>query len=183
MKPKVPTNPAGQDFYVWVLDFTGITIGACNPRLAAATNKVTAKHYPERLGYTVVVNAPWIFNATWVAIKAFADAKTVSKFLFVKQHNMEEIFREKFPDDLTDWLMTEIKVRFPFIHSFILSSSSSFFSFLLFLSRQRNTSQKYISRSGWPCWAQVQPNSFDDLLRSSLGFLTCGAVDRNILKI
>jgi len=107
----VPTNPKGQDFYVWVLDFTGITMGSCNPRLAAATNKVTSKHYPERMGYTIVVNAPWIFNATWAAIKVFADPDTVSKFIFVKQSNMEEKFREKFPDDLTDWLVTEIKLN------------------------------------------------------------------------
>ena len=66
----VPTNPKGQDFYVWVLDFTGITMGSCNPSLAAATNKVTSRHYPERLGYTIVVNAPWIFNATWAGRKS-----------------------------------------------------------------------------------------------------------------
>ncbi len=60
------------------------TMGACNPRLAAATNRIMSRHYPERLGYALILNAPWIFNATWVAMKAFMDTETSAKVGFVK---------------------------------------------------------------------------------------------------
>lgn len=60
------------------------TMGSCNPRLARATNKIMARHYPERLGYALIISAPWLFNATWTAMKTFLDPDTVSKIRFVK---------------------------------------------------------------------------------------------------
>lgn len=43
-----------------------------------------ARHYPERLGYALIISAPWLFNATWTAMKTFVDPVTVAKVRFVK---------------------------------------------------------------------------------------------------
>lgn len=59
-------------------------MGSVNPRLAYATNKVMSQHYPERLGYVLLVNTPWLFSATWTACKTFMDSETVAKIIFVK---------------------------------------------------------------------------------------------------
>lgn len=59
-------------------------MGSCYPRLARATNKIMSHHYPERLGYALIISAPWLFNATWTAMKSFLDPDTVSKIRFVK---------------------------------------------------------------------------------------------------
>lgn len=107
----VPSLIPGTETYVWVLDFTGITMGSCNPRLAAATNRIMSRHYPERLGYALMINAPWIFNATWVAMKTFVDAKTVAKITFVKDSELRTVLHERFTDELADWMEEEITIN------------------------------------------------------------------------
>lgn len=100
----------GATDYVWILDMTGITMGSCNPKLAYATQKLFSGCYPERLGYAIIINHPWIFNATWVALKSFMDKKTCSKIFFATD-NMESVFNEKFPPDLASWLLEEIRLN------------------------------------------------------------------------
>jgi hypothetical protein len=39
-------------------------------------------HYPERLEASVVMNAPWIFNASWKVIQPWIDPRTVAKITF-----------------------------------------------------------------------------------------------------
>jgi hypothetical protein len=116
------------------------TMGSCNPRLAAATNRVMSRHYPERLGYALLLNAPWIFNATWIAMKGFLDAATVAKITFVKvvfycqcynfefkvckvicilsipsltkkDSEMDNVFGERFPEELATWVSEEVRIN------------------------------------------------------------------------
>eukprot|EP00045_Choanoeca_perplexa_P003240 m.29468 g.29468 ORF g.29468 m.29468 type:complete len:443 (+) comp11944_c0_seq2:103-1431(+) len=107
----VSSRTKGASTYVWVLDFTGISVSSCNPRLAAATTRIMARHYPERLGYALIVNAPWIFSSTWAAMKTFMDPVTVSKVHFVKSSQLQQDFRSRMPAELADWLTDEIKIN------------------------------------------------------------------------
>eukprot|EP00911_Craspedida_sp_UC1_P000349 UC1_evm1s269 len=107
----VPSCKQDASTYVWVLDFTGITMGSCNPRLALATNKLMANHYPERLGYVLLVNAPWLFNATWAAVKLAMDADTVAKIIFVKDSQLHDTLHERFPPELAEWTEKEIELN------------------------------------------------------------------------
>ena len=42
--------------------------------------QIDQDYYPENLGATLVVHAPWSFTAAWAVVKPFLDAKTAAKF-------------------------------------------------------------------------------------------------------
>ena len=42
--------------------------------------QIDQDYYPENLGVTLVVAAPWSFTAAWSVVKVFLDAKTAAKF-------------------------------------------------------------------------------------------------------
>lgn len=42
--------------------------------------QIDQDYYPENLGVTLVVHAPWSFTAAWAVVKPFLDAKTAAKF-------------------------------------------------------------------------------------------------------
>eukprot|EP00735_Rhodelphis_limneticus_P006238 TRINITY_DN18619_c0_g1::TRINITY_DN18619_c0_g1_i1::g.1072::m.1072 TRINITY_DN18619_c0_g1::TRINITY_DN18619_c0_g1_i1::g.1072 ORF type:complete len:375 (+),score=40.74,sp/Q55CU8/RSC5_DICDI/25.74/5e-19,CRAL_TRIO/PF00650.15/3.5e-27,CRAL_TRIO_N/PF03765.10/6.5e-05,CRAL_TRIO_N/PF03765.10/4.7e+03,CRAL_TRIO_2/PF13716.1/1.6e+03,CRAL_TRIO_2/PF13716.1/0.024,Metal_resist/PF13801.1/0.019,Zip/PF02535.17/9.5 TRINITY_DN18619_c0_g1_i1:66-1127(+) len=94
--------------WVWILDFTGFGLRACNPQLAKATNDVLANHYPERLGMLLAVNPPSVFHYFWKAISRFIDPKTGGKIRFLHGAKTEDL-AEIFDTELTQWLMKEIK--------------------------------------------------------------------------
>ena len=58
------------------------------------------QYYPESLGKTYIINAPWIFPALWKLIRGMLDPVTTEK-IHVLGHNYQEVLRERFdPNDL-----------------------------------------------------------------------------------
>ena len=42
--------------------------------------QIDQDYYPENLGVTLVVDAPWSFTTAWSVVKMFLDTKTAAKF-------------------------------------------------------------------------------------------------------
>lgn len=57
-----------------------------------------SKHYPERLGVCLILNAPTLFSGCWAVIKGWLDENTSSKVLFVSSE--EELCKYLIPDIL-----------------------------------------------------------------------------------
>eukprot|EP00761_Pharyngomonas_kirbyi_P012795 gb/GECH01012822.1/.p1 GENE.gb/GECH01012822.1/~~gb/GECH01012822.1/.p1 ORF type:complete len:288 (+),score=48.98 gb/GECH01012822.1/:1-864(+) len=53
---------------------------------------VMQNHYPERLGYFLVVDAPWLFNTLWRIVKPLVDPETRQKVHFLKANHPEELW-------------------------------------------------------------------------------------------
>lgn len=56
------------------------------------------KHYPERLGVCLIMNAPTIFSTVWPVIRQWLDEKTSQKVFFVSSE--EELCQYLIPDIL-----------------------------------------------------------------------------------
>ena len=61
--------PYAPERWVVILDCTGMTLSACNPRIASAVTSIIGDHYPERLGTVVTLNAGYLMRYAWSAIK------------------------------------------------------------------------------------------------------------------
>ncbi|KAI4463442.1 phosphatidylinositol transfer protein csr1-related [Holotrichia oblita] len=59
-----------------------------------------SKHYPERLGVCLIINAPTLFAGCWSIIKGWLDENTASKVLFVNSE--EDLCTHLIPDILPD---------------------------------------------------------------------------------
>lgn len=59
-----------------------------------------SRHYPERLGVCLILNAPTLFSGCWTVIKGWLDENTSSKVLFVNSE--EELCKYLIPDILPD---------------------------------------------------------------------------------
>ncbi|XP_052224867.1 uncharacterized protein LOC127840490 [Dreissena polymorpha] len=55
--------------FICVIDFKGMKITSCNPRLALSVEHIVSSHYPERLGACIVVNHGMLFQTFWVAVR------------------------------------------------------------------------------------------------------------------
>ncbi len=44
---------------------------------------IDANHYPERMGITLIVNAPRAFSAVWAVVRPWLDENTASKIAIV----------------------------------------------------------------------------------------------------
>lgn len=52
---------------------------------------VTQNYYPERLGHTYLINAPWGFGAAWNVIKAWLDPVTREKIHILGSEYQQEL--------------------------------------------------------------------------------------------
>ena len=77
--PKYPN-----DTYVWVSDFHKFGRQHLNPSVAKKVLGLFARHYPERMGSMVFVEAPRIFNILYKICEKFVDATTMAKLRFVR---------------------------------------------------------------------------------------------------
>jgi CRAL/TRIO domain len=106
------TPGSNVESWCWILDFHGFSLRDCDPRLARLFLHLAATHYPERLGYFWIVDAPVVFSTLWNAIKSFIDPKTRNKITFLtlkKKEKLETAFREHFDEETVQWLMTEME--------------------------------------------------------------------------
>ncbi|KAK3085499.1 hypothetical protein FSP39_004253 [Pinctada imbricata] len=104
------TMAPGVTTWVIVIDCTGINLPSCNPKLGYEVTQVMANHYPERLGMVICLNHNPMFQAVWNAVKVFLHKNTVAKMKLVRTKTKYiPLFQKYFPDELTDWLIEEIK--------------------------------------------------------------------------
>ncbi len=77
---------------VWVLDARNLSLkpSGDGPKLFRETTKMDSTYYPERLGYMLIVNAPWIFKPLWAMIKPWIDPNTVSKIRIFGYNDYQE---------------------------------------------------------------------------------------------
>eukprot|EP00736_Rhodelphis_marinus_P005426 Rmarinus@m.5115 len=113
----VKTMEPHVEAWVWVLDFTGFGLRACNPALARAANDVLAKHYPERLGLFLALNPPWMFGKLWSAISVILDPYTAQKVRFVGSDKIDEAFEELFDNEMSLWLREEMEENLSLPHN------------------------------------------------------------------
>jgi hypothetical protein len=57
-----------------------------------------SKHYPERLGICLILNAPMVFSSIWPVIRGWLDENTSSKVVFVNSET--ELCKYLIPDIL-----------------------------------------------------------------------------------
>ena len=89
------------DQFVNIVDLQGLTMShrSCLKymRTIAALDQ---QYYPESLGKTFVINAPWIFPALWKLVKVMLDPVTADK-VSVLGSDYRDVLRERFdPKDL-----------------------------------------------------------------------------------
>ncbi|XP_065174376.1 uncharacterized protein LOC135804434 [Sycon ciliatum] len=99
--------------WVVVLDCTGMTLAACNPRIASAVTAIIGNHYPERLGTVVTLNAGYLMRYAWAAIKVVLPATMASKLQFI---NSEADYRKApvcdvFDEELREWVREEERLN------------------------------------------------------------------------
>ncbi|KAJ3294541.1 hypothetical protein HK104_003505 [Borealophlyctis nickersoniae] len=81
----IKAMPAGVEKLLVIMDFT-LYSRANSPPLSISrlTLHILSAHYPERLGATFMVNAPWVFNVFWTMFSPFVDVNTRAKIRFAK---------------------------------------------------------------------------------------------------
>lgn len=65
-----------------IIDIDGVSVRQVTTALynhVQQVSKVTQNYYPERLGHTYIINAPWGFGMVWNVIKGWLDAVTREK--------------------------------------------------------------------------------------------------------
>ena len=84
------------DQFVNIVDLAGLTMShrQCLKYMRTIT-ALDQQYYPESLGKTFVINAPWIFPALWKLVKAMMDPVTAEK-VTVLGGNYKDVLRERF---------------------------------------------------------------------------------------
>lgn len=59
-----------------------------------------SKHYPERLGVCLILNAPAVFSGCWIIIKQWLNEVTASKVIFISSEG--ELMKHVHPDILPE---------------------------------------------------------------------------------
>lgn len=89
-----------------------MTLPSCNPKLGYGVTQVMSTHYPERLGLAISVNHSPVFQGIWNATKVFLCPKTAAKMTLPgNKRKIKETFDKYFSEELSDWLLTEIKLN------------------------------------------------------------------------
>uniref|UniRef100_A0A0B7AAM4 CRAL-TRIO domain-containing protein n=1 Tax=Arion vulgaris TaxID=1028688 RepID=A0A0B7AAM4_9EUPU len=106
------TMENGVSTWVFVIDCSGMTLSACNPKLGYGTTNILANHYPERLGLVVCVNHSSLFHGVWKALKKLLSPGTVSKVKLVRSEaKIQQLFSNYFSLELANWLLEEITLN------------------------------------------------------------------------
>lgn len=66
-----------------VFDLDGFSTSCMDYQLVKNLIWLLSKHYPERLGACLVINAPTFFSTIWPVIRAWLDENTAKKVFFV----------------------------------------------------------------------------------------------------
>ncbi|CAL1547669.1 unnamed protein product [Lymnaea stagnalis] len=106
------TMENGVTTWVFVIDCTWMTFGACNPKLGYNVTNILASHYPERLGLVICVNINPVFHGVWKALKKLLSPGTVSKVKLVRSEaKIRQVFSTFFSEELAAWLTDELALN------------------------------------------------------------------------
>ncbi|XP_059145899.1 uncharacterized protein LOC131933085 [Physella acuta] len=106
------TMDNGVTTWVFVIDCTWMTFGACNPKLGYTVSNILGSHYPERLGLVICVNINPVFHGVWKALKKLISPGTVSKVKLVRSEaKVRQVFSTYFSEELSDWLLEELALN------------------------------------------------------------------------
>ena len=81
-----------------VFDLAGFSTSCMDYQLIKNLIWLLSKHFPERLGACLVLNAPMVFSTIWPVIKAWLDENTAGKVVFVSGE--EDLCKYLIPDIL-----------------------------------------------------------------------------------
>ncbi|KAF5300039.1 hypothetical protein FQR65_LT09296 [Abscondita terminalis] len=81
-----------------VFDLQEFSLGCMDYQILKNLIWLLSKHYPERLGVCLVINAPGFFSGCWAIIKGWLDENTTSKVLFINSE--QELCTYLIPDVL-----------------------------------------------------------------------------------
>lgn len=77
------TKKKGFSKIVFVIDYKGFSLFNAPPLSTSKyTLEIMQRHYPERCERFYLTNPPFIFKATWAAVKPFIDPHTKQKIVF-----------------------------------------------------------------------------------------------------
>ncbi|RUS80184.1 hypothetical protein EGW08_012041 [Elysia chlorotica] len=106
------TMDVGVTTWVFVIDCTGMTLNACNPKLGFGMSNILSNHYPERLGLVICVNHNAMFHGVWKALKKVVSPGTTAKVRLVRSvSKVQQVFSTFFSDELSNWLVNEIELN------------------------------------------------------------------------
>ncbi|XP_024367309.1 uncharacterized protein [Physcomitrium patens] len=84
MENAIANLPEDQEEMIWLVDFKNWSMTKpISIKTTQDAAHVLQRHYPERLGYGILINPPHIFETFWQVVKPFLDAKTARKVKFV----------------------------------------------------------------------------------------------------
>ncbi|CAF4936076.1 unnamed protein product [Pieris macdunnoughi] len=66
-----------------VFDLNNFTLSCMDYQVLKNLIWLLSRHYPERLGVCLIINAPTFFSGCWAVIKGWLDENTASKVTFV----------------------------------------------------------------------------------------------------
>jgi hypothetical protein len=78
------SHPRSAETWVWCVEFKGFGLShALNARLGITTASVFSRHFCERVGLILLINAPSVFQLLLSALRPFADPRTLDKVRFL----------------------------------------------------------------------------------------------------
>lgn len=82
MENAILNLPPHQEQVVWLIDFQGFNLSNISFKLARETIHVLQEYYPERLGLSLIYNAPWIFQPFLAMVKPLLQPENYNKLKF-----------------------------------------------------------------------------------------------------
>ena len=92
MEAAVRSMPPNVEQLIWVVDFEGYSPKSAPPiSVAKEVLSILSNHYPERLGFALLLDAPKIFSLFYSAIKGFINSVTRKKVIFCNGKSEEKL--------------------------------------------------------------------------------------------
>lgn len=93
--------PGAIERFTTIMDLKGLTMGhRAAMKFTELVTKNDEAYYPERMGYVIIVNPPFIFNFFWGIAKLWLDPVTKSKIIVCKDKDFATLHRYVDKDQL-----------------------------------------------------------------------------------
>ena len=83
-------------------------VSDCSPTQAKLVGNLLT-HYPERLGFLVMLDPPFVFDMVWSAMKPLMPDETLAKMKMLSKPAHLKQHADVFGPELFEWLMAEVK--------------------------------------------------------------------------
>lgn len=89
---------------------SAIGMSDCSPTQAKLVSNLLT-HYPERLGFLVLLDPPFVFDMVWSAMKPLMPDETLAKIKMLSKPSHLKQHADVFGPELFDWLSAEVPPR------------------------------------------------------------------------